>query len=119
MRSVMNGIDDGLVMKGLRLVIPTSLRAKYIALLHGGHPGVEATKRRARDIVFWPCMSDDIDKALSSCAVCNSLRTHQQKSYPVPDLPWSTVATDIFQWNGLHYLVLVDSYSGWFEMDTL
>ena len=25
----------------------------------------------------------------------------------------------MFDWNGLQYLILVDSYSGWFEMDTL
>ena len=37
----------------------------------------------------------------------------------VPDLPWSVVASDIFEWNHHHYLVLVDSYSGWFEIDQL
>lgn len=41
------------------------------------------------------------------------------KLHPFPDLPWSTVATDIFDWNGQHYLVLVNSYSGWFEIDQL
>ena len=29
------------------------------------------------------------------------------------------VATDIFDWEGHQYLVTVDSYSGWFEMDSL
>ena len=55
--------------------------------------------------------------------MCNSTRSHQQKEplqlHPVPDLPWSTVATDIFEWHGKRYQVLVDSYSGWFEIDRL
>lgn len=28
------------------------------------------------------------------------------------------MCADKFDWNGLQYLVLADSYSGWFEMDT-
>ncbi|KAK5868037.1 hypothetical protein PBY51_012484 [Eleginops maclovinus] len=68
-------------------------------------------------------MSRDITEELLSCAVCNSTRSHQQKEplqlHPVPDLPWSTLATDIFEWHGKRYLVLVDSYSGWFEIDLL
>lgn len=34
-------------------------------------------------------------------------------------LPRSTVATDIFEWCNQKYLVLVDSYSGWYEIDLL
>ena len=37
----------------------------------------------------------------------------------VPDLPWSLVSAGIFDWNGMQYLILVDSYSGWFKMNTL
>ena len=29
------------------------------------------------------------------------------------------MSADIFDWSGLQYLILVDSYSGWFEMSTL
>ena len=58
-----------------------------------------------------------------ACGVCNSLRPHQQKEplklHTVPDLPWSLVATNVFEWMTHHYLVLVDSYSGWFEIDRL
>lgn len=72
---------------------------------------------------FWPGMSDFVHGKVESCAVCNSLAPHQPKqsllSHPTPDLPWSTVATDIFEWHGNQYLVLVDSYSGWFEIDLL
>lgn len=108
-------------MKGHRAVIPQSLRREYMTILHRGHPGAEATKRRARSIVFWPSMSKDTERETSSCSVCNSTKPHQQKEplklHPVLDLPWSTVVTDIFDRNGQHYLALVDSYSGWFEID--
>ncbi|CAI5648726.1 unnamed protein product [Oreochromis niloticus] len=116
-------LEDGIVMKGPKTVIPKSLQKDYIAILHRGHPGTEATKRRARGIVFWPTMTEDIEQETAACPVCNSTRPHQRKEplklHPVPDLPWSTVATDIFEWNGQHHLVVVDSYSGWFEVDLL
>ncbi|KAJ8375814.1 hypothetical protein SKAU_G00063940 [Synaphobranchus kaupii] len=116
-------VEDSIVMKGPKAVIPDSLQRDYITILHRGHPGAEATKRRARSIVFWPSMAKDIERETLSCSICNSTKPHQQKEplklHPVPDLPWSTVATDIFEWNGQHYLVLVDSYSRWFEIELL
>lgn len=110
-------------MKGHKTVIPQSLHREYIKIVNRGHPGIEATKRRARSIIFWPEMSRDITEDLLSCAVCNSTRSHQQKEplqlHPVPDLRWSTVATDTFEWHGKWYQVLRDSYSGWFKINLL
>ncbi|KAL0151738.1 hypothetical protein M9458_052964, partial [Cirrhinus mrigala] len=114
---------DGIVMKGQKAVIPKSLQKEYTTILHRGHPGVESTKRRARGVVFWPSLNKDIEERCTSCSVCNSMKQHQQKEtlrqHDTPELPWSVVATDLFEWNGQHYLVLVDSYSGWFEVDLL
>ncbi|KAA0722308.1 Retrovirus-related Pol polyprotein from transposon opus [Triplophysa tibetana] len=113
-------LDNGIVMKGHKSVIPRSLQKEYISIVHRGHPGVEATKRRARGIIFWPAMTADITAEILSCPVCNSTKPHQQKEplklYPVPDFPWSTVAMDMFEWQGKQYQVLVDSYSGWYEI---
>ena len=39
--------------------------------------------------------------------------------YAVPDLSWSFLSADIFDWSGLQYLILVDFYSGWFETSTV
>lgn len=94
-------MEDGIVVKGHRTVIPHSLQQEYITIMHRGHPGLESTKCRARMTVFWPTMNRDITDKLLSCSVCYSTRAHQQKEplqpHPVPVLPWSTVATDVFQ----------------------
>ena len=116
-------MDDGVILKGLRVVVPQTLRKEYLRQLHKGHPGIDATKRRARKTVCWPSLMLDIDSDVASCQPCNSARSHQQKEplliHPVPYLPWFYVSADIFDWSGLRYLILVDSYSGWFEMSTL
>ena len=46
--------QDGILFKGLRCVIPTSLRHKIRERLHGAHTGVEGCLRRARETVYWP-----------------------------------------------------------------
>lgn len=116
-------IEDGIVMKGAKAIIPESLHKSYAQIMHRGHIGAEATKRRAREIVYWPSMNSDITDHVNACMVCNSLKYHQQKEplklHEIPELPWQIVATDLFEWNNLHYIIIVDSYSGWFEMNSL
>ena len=116
-------IEEGVIMKGHRIVIPRSLRAEYLEELHKGHCGAETTKRRARDTMYWHGINNDIDMYTAKCVKCNNLKPHQQKEpllmQDIPVLPWSIVATDIFDLEDEHYLVLVDSYSGWFEINKL
>ena len=54
-------VDNGVILKGLTVVVPNSLCKEYIHLLHKGHPGTDATKRRAKDMLYWPSMMLEID----------------------------------------------------------
>jgi hypothetical protein len=116
-------IVDDVVTKGDKVVVPTKLRENYMQQAHQGHLSTDAMKRRMKDVMFWPMMNSDIENYVKKCAVCNSMKQHQQKepmiTHEVPIRPWSIVACDIFTWNRLKYLVTVDSYSGWFEIDGL
>ena len=47
-------LQDGLLFKGHRLIIPESLRSKAIQQIHEGHYGVEKLLLRAREAVFCP-----------------------------------------------------------------
>ena len=46
---------------------------------------------------------------------------HQNPVLPhcIPDRPWQVVATDLFTWNNEDYIVTVDYYSRYFELDKL
>ena len=116
-------IQEGILYKSDRIIIPTSLRPYYLKQLHRGHVGIESTKKRAKESVFWPTIMEEIEQLVATCTVCLSNKEHQQKEpmlpYPVPELPWQIVATDIFEWHSESYMVLVDSYSGWYEIDAL
>ena len=54
-------ILNGLVLKGVRIVIPEQCRAKVLEKLHEGHFGIDRTKLRARDTVYWLEINKDIE----------------------------------------------------------
>ena len=94
-------VENNIIMRGCRTVIPASLHSEYLKALHKGHPGTDRTKRRARESVFWLSLNEDIETTTQACSICNSLKPHQQKEplkvHAAPDLSWSIVATDIFE----------------------
>ncbi len=45
-------VQDGLIFKGERVVIPVSLRPEIRNALHSSHLGIESCLRRARESVF-------------------------------------------------------------------
>lgn len=40
-------------------------------------------------------------------------------SHSIPSWSWSKISVDLFQLDGKHYLVMVDHYSDYFELDSL
>ena len=46
--------EDGLVLKGSKIVIPSSRRRDILQRLHAAHQGTDRTKRRTRQLVYWP-----------------------------------------------------------------
>ena len=111
-------VQDGLVLKGERLVVPRSMREEIKQKLHQSHLGLQGCLRRGREVVYWPGMSKDIEDFVSTCAVCKSYQTDQQKepmiSHEIPSRPWEKVGCDLFDFEDKHYLVCVDYYSDYF-----
>ena len=114
-------IHDGLIFKGERLVIPSSARLFVKERLHAGHIGIQGSLRRAQELVYWPGMNQEITNFISRCEVCHNHPRDQPKepliSHDVPELPWAKVGCDLFQTDQLSYLITVDDYSNFFEVD--
>ena len=91
--------------------------------VHESHLGIEKSRSRARDIMFWPKMSQDIENLISKCVVCQESRNRKQKEplnpHEVPTRPWSKLAAQIFQFENEQYLLIVDYYSEFFEISKL
>ena len=117
-------VQDGLIFKGNAVVIPRSLRAAMKAKIHSFHLGIEACLRRARKCLYWPAMSAEIKEYISACEICREFDTTSQAretlmSHEVPSRPWEKIAADIFTLDGKDYLVTIDYYSNFWEIDRL
>ena len=116
-------VEDGVVFRGSKIIVPTKLRSNYIQQLHKMHQGADSTLKLAREYFYWPKMSEDIFYYVDKCHVCNSSKPHQQKEplqlQEVPSRPFEFVGTDLFDFNNNQYIVIVDSYSGYFDFEQL
>ncbi|XP_059056153.1 uncharacterized protein K02A2.6-like [Achroia grisella] len=114
---------DGIIFKDNLVYIPRSLRAEMIQRVHDGHMGIDRCKRHARDVMFWPGMSRDVERAVRRCAACVE-RAHRPPREPlvphnIPDLPWAKVGSDLFQCGKKYFLLLVDYFSNFIEVSPL
>ena len=116
-------VYNDIIFKGERIVIPLSMRPEMLEKVHKSHLGIEKSRSRARDIMFRPKTSQDIENLISKCAVCQEKRNRNQKEplhpHEVPTRPWSKLAADIFQFENEQYLFIVDYYSEFFEISKL
>ena len=68
-------------------------------------------------------MNAEIKDYISECEICQGYSRNQQKEsllpVEIPDRPWQIVSTDLCEWNGDNYLVTVDHYSNFIEVDKL
>ena len=103
----------GVILKGERIVIPKSLR--------------DITKKRLMrctpDTVFWPAMSHEIRQVVENCETCQLHKPRNQKEtlrqHKEGETQWSKIGVDLFEINDRNYLVTVDYYSKFLEVDYL
>ncbi|XP_061760196.1 uncharacterized protein K02A2.6-like [Nerophis ophidion] len=116
-------VQDNVIFRGQRAVIPTALRKEMKDKIHASHLGIENCLRRARECVYWPGMHEQLKTYMGNCQVCREKDTRQQKeplqSHDFPLRPWAKVGTDIFTFNNKEYLVTVDYFSNFWEVDYL
>ena len=116
-------LQDGLVFKGERLVIPSGIRHNIMARLHASHIGIQGCLRRARETVYWPGMNKEITEYISKCEICCAYPQDKAKepliSHEIPTRPREKIGCDMFEFGGRDYLITVDYFSNYFEVDQL
>ena len=64
-------VDEGIVFKGAKVVIPPSLQKEMVEKTHYSHIGIGVCLWRARDVLFWPGMAAQIREFVLQCPRCN------------------------------------------------
>ena len=108
-------VEDSLVLKGERVIIPSCLTPSILSKLHEGHQGVEKSKLRAKDCVYWVNINKDLEDTVAQCHICQQHKKSQMREtllpHEIPTHPWQVLGTDLFQFDGDNYLVIADYYS--------
>ena len=123
--------DDGVILRGPdRVVVPASLREKYLQVAHRTHDGVVRTKQLLRDLAWWPGMAKAAAALVTDCPTCSTkdavlsqqARPAPMQAVELPDRPWKKLAIDIVgpipdTLPGARYAITVtDYYSKWPEV---
>ena len=61
---------DGLLFRGTRLITPKVVRPEMLRQIHKSHLGIAKCRRRAKEVLFWPGMSLDVEQMVTNCSVC-------------------------------------------------
>ena len=92
---------NGILCKGDRLILPSSLQSLAMKLCHqGSHPGQSAMQRRLRTHFFFHDMNKQVQEFVSKCHECqlftDTKRTAPIQSHKVPQKCWEQVSVDLF-----------------------
>ena len=108
-------IEDGLILKGTRIIIPNKKREEILNLIPECHLGLNKCKMRVKETVYWLGINKQLEHLILNCKLCLKYYRSKDKNMPhtalghkVPPVPWSKVATDIFHYESCSYLLLVD-----------
>ena len=106
--------DDGLLLKGPRLVIPGELHEEYLQRLHEGHLSSNKVQENAKEHMYWIGINADIEDYTKRCQECiKRSQTAKEPLQPhdIPEGPWRKLGMDYFHFNGNTYVLICDYFS--------
>ena len=110
----MLSIESGLITCGNRIRVPKEMRPEMLQYIHEGHQGKERSLLRARNTVFWPKMTYDVQQLIEKCIICQEYGKSQPiigTTQELPPFPWHTLVTDMFYWKKMDFLIVADVFS--------
>ncbi|CAC5419149.1 unnamed protein product [Mytilus coruscus] len=68
-------MEEGCLLRGIRVIIPERYRADVLNELHVNHPGIVRMKGLARMHVWWPNLDTDIEITVRNCTACQNTQS--------------------------------------------
>ena len=116
-------IQENIIVKGEAILIPKALRKEMKNRLHSAHLGYDSMMRRARGTIFWPGMAKEIKQMTELCEICQESKPKNQREPLIQhsdgQSPWAKIGMDLFEIKGRPYLVVIDYFSNFTEVDYL
>ena len=108
-------VEDGLILKGTRIIIPHKKHEFILKLIHEGPLGLNKCKLHAKETVYWLGLNNQLEQSVLNCKLCLKYLKSKCKQPPSMSLgqiiwlnPWTKLAIDIFHFEGVSYLLVFD-----------
>ena len=112
-------VVQNVLLKDTRIVIPSSMRLEVLDKIHDAHMGINKCRERAKQAVWWPGLSKQIQDMVKNCQTCLKHKVNRPEPLyptPFPERPWQKVGIDFFQGQSLDYLIAVNYYLRFIEI---
>ena len=114
-------LEDGIILWGNGVVIPSCFQTRVLEVLHATHIGISRMKSLARLFVWWPKLDIDIAVMVQSCNACAVLGADPVLTvlhpWEWPRQPWYRIHVDYAgPLYGKMYLILIDAHSKWMDV---
>lgn len=81
------------------------MREEILSLLHTAHLGIQKTKERAKQLVYWPNINYDIENMIQNCMVCQKYRNKNSNEpimfHEVPPFRFMKLGIDIMYFENI------------------
>ncbi|XP_033114046.1 uncharacterized protein K02A2.6-like [Anneissia japonica] len=117
-------VEDNVILRDTRIVLPTSLRSRAVDLAHKSHQGIVKTKQLIREKVWFPGIDSMVERKVKNCLACQSSSSIGSPPEPLRmskllESPWKEVSIDFkgpFP-AGEYLLVIIDDFSRFPEVE--
>ena len=106
--------DDGMLLKGPRLIIPGELQEEYLSRLHEGHLSARKVQENAKQHMYWTGIDADIEDYTKRCQECikrSQVPKEPLQPHDIPEGPWRKLGIDYFAFDGNSYVLICDYFS--------
>ena len=106
--------DDGMLLKGPRLIIPGELQEEYLSCLHEGHLSASKVQENAKQHMYWTGIDADIEDYTKRCQECikrSQVPKEPLQPHNIPEGPWRKLGIDYFAFDGNSYVLICDYFS--------
>ena len=110
--------DNDLILRGTKIIIPSVLQTRVLAIAHEGHLGLVKTKQLLREKVWFPYIDYKAETLIKNCLACQASIKEKTKGVELsmsnlPRGPWEEICVDF--WgptpDGTYAVVFIDEYS--------
>ena len=71
-------VQNNILLKSDRIVLPKTLYENALSLVHQNHWGIEKTKHMIREFFWWPKMNNNVEDLVKTCSFCQTVRPSSQ-----------------------------------------